>query len=477
MTQHRVLVLSPDTESQRVVEGVLAPLEYEVLGTGDQAVAVRLLGEMRVDVVLVDLTLGILSPVPRWKRRRSDRPREWPFDAREGFAVLRNLGTSESSPDGALVWLGNAERLSAYRFSVVNCLAKPVRASTLLALLKDALDQGRRPGLLPQPSPFARPVAVAPPEDLACIDQDRIELLRAVDSMQERAQLRGGEAPAPSPPSTRVFESLPRGLRTVLVADAHGEDRERLRDVLEPHGFTVHEVADGRDALRRALAQRPWLLVTDVDLPGLNGLELCSEVRKHSLIRHTPVVFLSAWDDFEERDRALRLKADDYIPKTASDRELLIRFQLVLNRYRELSHPVEAGGAIVGSVEVVGVSSLLQMCHLNQLSGTCSVRSANGVARVEFRKGEVVAAQSPSGRGAEAIYELLGWVEGQFEFLSGEPAPSPLFPHSFDFLLLEGCRRLDEKRARAMEGAGQPPVDAASRRSRTRRLESPRGWM
>ncbi len=476
MSQHRVLVLSPDTESQRVVEGVLTPLDYEVLSTGDQAVAVRLLGEMRVDVVLVDLTLGILSPVPRWKRRRSDRPREWPFDARDGFAVLRNLGTSEGSPDGALVWLGNGVRLSAYRFSVVNCLPRPVRVSALLAVLKDALEQGRRPALMPQQSPFVIPMA-GPPEDLACLDQERIELLRAVDSMQEGAQLRGGQTPPPSPPSTRVFESLPRGLRTVLVADSHSEDRQRLRDVLEPHSFTVHEVADGQEALRRALAQRPWLLVTDVDLPGLNGLELCSEVRKHSLIRHTPVVFLSAWDDFEERDRALRLKADDYIPKAASDRELLIRFQLVLNRYRDISHPLAAGGAIVGSVQVVGVSSILQMCHLNQLSGTCSVRSADGVARVEFRKGEIVGAQSPSARGSEAVYELLGWAEGQFEFVPGDPAPSPLLTHSFDFLLLEGCRRLDERRALAAEGVGGSSADASLRRSRARHVESPRGWM
>lgn len=472
MSQYRVLVLSPDTESQRIVEGVLAPFDYEVLSTGDQPVAVRLLGEMRVDVVLVDLTLGILSPVPRWKRRRSDRPREWPFDARDGFAVLRNLGTSDDSPDGALVWLGNGVRLSAYRFSVVDCLPRPVRASALLAALKEALEQGRRSAIVPLGSPAAIRWSGVP-EDLACLGQERIELLRAVDSMQERIQLRGGQPPPPSPPSTRVFESLPRGLRTVLVADSRSEDRQRLREVLEPHGFKVHEAADGPEALRRALAQRPWLLVTDVDLPGLNGLELCSEVRKHSLIRHTPVVFLSAWDDFEERDRALRLKADDYIPKAASDRELLIRFQLVLTRYREISHPLGASGAIVGSVEVVGVSSILQMCHLNQLSGTCSVRAAEGAARVEFRKGEIVAAQAPSARGAEAVYELLGWTAGQFEFVPGDPAPSPLLVHSFEFLLLEGCRRLDERRTLAAEGVGRSPADAMPRRSRARQSESP----
>jgi len=77
----------------------------------------------------------------------------------------------------------------------------------------------------------------------------------------------------------------------------------------------VLTAAEGGEGLRLALEHRPWLILTDVRMPGVDGVELCRRVRAHSLIRHTPVVFLSGWDDYKERYRGLEAGGDDFLSK------------------------------------------------------------------------------------------------------------------------------------------------------------------
>ena len=81
--------------------------------------------------------------------------------------------------------------------------------------------------------------------------------------------------------SASSFESLPEAFRTVLVVDDNEMLRQYLKDVLS-RGFGVYEAASGDEALRLALQSRPWLILTDVTMPGLDGLEQCRSIRRHS---------------------------------------------------------------------------------------------------------------------------------------------------------------------------------------------------
>jgi CheY-like chemotaxis protein len=234
----------------------------------------------------------------------------------------------------------------------------------------------------------------------------------------------------------------------VLVADDNPVFRTFLKDVLGRRGFVVYEAGDGEDALRVALEKRPWLILTDVAMPGVDGLEFCRRVRGHSLIRHTPLIFLSGWDDYKDRYRGLEAGADEYLSKDTPVRELLIRIQIVMKRFADLGAKAWRGPAVEGRLEVIGIPGLLQMCHLGRLSGVCTLASAGRRTEIVFKSGEVLAASGGGHTGAEAIYELLGWTDGQFSFVPGNPGDGKPIEQGIEELLIEGCRRLDEaKRA------------------------------
>src|SRR5262245_14612131 len=115
----------------------------------------------------------------------------------------------------------------------------------------------------------------------------------------------------------------------VLVA----EDDVNVADVvgryLEREGFEVEVVGDGRDALERALVDPPDLMVLDLMLPGLDGLEICRRVRA---LAPVPVIMLTAKGDEADRVAGLELGADDYVAKPFSPRELTARVKAVLRR-------------------------------------------------------------------------------------------------------------------------------------------------
>jgi CheY-like chemotaxis protein len=196
--------------------------------------------------------------------------------------------------------------------------------------------------------------------------------------------------------------------------------------------------------LKTALARRPWLILTEVNLPILDGFEFCRRVRSHSLLRHTPLVFLSAWDEYRERYHGLSLGADDYLSKQTDARELLIRLQIILKRFAEVGVRSRKGAAMEGGIELIGAPGMLQMCHLSRFTGVLTVRSGSGRVQIRLRDGELLSAESNEAKGAEAIFEFLTWSRGHFEFVPGDPGEGEPLPEKFDYLLLEGCRRLDE---------------------------------
>lgn len=253
----------------------------------------------------------------------------------------------------------------------------------------------------------------------------------------------------PSLPASRgrlpSFELVPEVLRDVLVVDDNAVFRRFLRDLLTGHGFTVHEATDGEEGLRVALEHRPWLILTDVRMPGGDGFEFCQRVRSHSLIRQTPLLFLSGWDDYRQRYRGLELGADDFLSKETSVRELLIRIQLLMKRYSDLSRGRQEAG-MSGEIEMIGAPGILQVCHLTRLTGTLEAQRDGHEARMRFREGEIVGADGQGATGVDAVFAFLAWETGRFQFTPGHLAEGTPLGAGFSQLLLEGCRRLDESR-------------------------------
>jgi two-component system OmpR family response regulator len=124
----------------------------------------------------------------------------------------------------------------------------------------------------------------------------------------------------------------------VLVADDDGHIREVVRYALEQAGFRVHEAADGRETLAVARDQPVDLLVLDIIMPELDGIEVCRRLRAESDV---PILFLTSRDDEIDRVLGLELGADDYLTKPFSPRELVARIRAVLRRVGPREHAPE----------------------------------------------------------------------------------------------------------------------------------------
>ncbi|GII84671.1 DNA-binding response regulator [Sphaerisporangium siamense] len=117
----------------------------------------------------------------------------------------------------------------------------------------------------------------------------------------------------------------------ILVVDDDPTVAEVVVKYLERDGHSVESVGDGAEALRRALANPPDLLVLDLMLPGMDGLQVCKKLRERWPV---PVIMLTALGEEIDRVVGLETGADDYVTKPFSPRELALRVQSVLRRAR-----------------------------------------------------------------------------------------------------------------------------------------------
>jgi two-component system phosphate regulon response regulator PhoB len=118
----------------------------------------------------------------------------------------------------------------------------------------------------------------------------------------------------------------------ILVVDDEEDILELVRYNLEKGGFQVSCAETGTDALRKARAELPDLIVLDLMLPGLDGLEVTSLLKNDSKTRHLPIIMLTAKGSEADIVRGLEAGADDYIAKPFSPKVLVARARAVLRR-------------------------------------------------------------------------------------------------------------------------------------------------
>jgi DNA-binding response OmpR family regulator len=115
----------------------------------------------------------------------------------------------------------------------------------------------------------------------------------------------------------------------ILIVDDEQRIIDLARMYIEQEGFRVESATDGREALDKILADEPALVVLDLMLPGMGGLEICRRVRAQSDV---PIIMLTALSDDVDKIVGLELGADDYLTKPFNPRELVARVKAILRR-------------------------------------------------------------------------------------------------------------------------------------------------
>lgn len=127
-------------------------------------------------------------------------------------------------------------------------------------------------------------------------------------------------------------------MQTILVIDDDDSLRDTIGLMLEQEGYRVHLASDGREGYERSLTLRPDLILVDLRLPGMSGVEICRQLRADKV--QTPIIVLSAVGDEIDKVLLLEIGADDYVTKPFGRRELMARMRAVLRRTVSEAHRV-----------------------------------------------------------------------------------------------------------------------------------------
>lgn len=211
---------------------------------------------------------------------------------------------------------------------------------------------------------------------------------------------------------------------TILIVDDNRVILQGLAPVLEDAGYRVITADDGDRAVEALLAERPDLIISDIQMPNLDGFYLCKIVRSRPETRDVPFLFLTSVDAPERRRQGFELGADDFIPKPFDGREVVLRVRNILKRLDrdDDEAPARATRPMEGTVGELPLADLLEMVNLHQRNATITL-TRPGAERgcIEVRGDDVTHASAGREFGLKAFFRLFTWSDALFklEYLSG----------------------------------------------------------
>ena len=214
---------------------------------------------------------------------------------------------------------------------------------------------------------------------------------------------------------------------TILVVDDNRAVLTALKSALEEAGFKVLTADDGDRAVGIIVKQKPDLIISDIQMPNLDGFFLCQIVRSRPETRTIPFIFLTALDAPPKRAHGFKIGADDFIPKPFDREEVVMRVKNVLKKASAAPHPPAAASesssvpkteTVRGNVAEFPLSDLLQMVNLNQKTGTIHLARPSGSGEergtIEVAPGVVVAASAGRQIGLKGFCRLFTWRDATF---------------------------------------------------------------
>ncbi|HST23032.1 MAG TPA: response regulator transcription factor [Blastocatellia bacterium] len=148
--------------------------------------------------------------------------------------------------------------------------------------------------------------------------------------------------------------------RNIVIVEDDEDISDSIRYNLEREGFRVRAATTGEDALDIIFDVSPNLILLDINLPRMNGFEICRRIRAEAMTAQVPILMLTARTDESDKVLGLNLGADDYITKPFSMRELVARVNAILRRVNEMdiAHSIYDSGVLV-----VDPTSFNVTCH------------------------------------------------------------------------------------------------------------------
>jgi CheY-like chemotaxis protein len=245
----------------------------------------------------------------------------------------------------------------------------------------------------------------------------------------------------------------------ILIVEDEPSVLNLFRYLLTDGGYSVTTAQSGPEAMEK-LDEGFDLVLTDLNMEDMDGMEVLEVVKERS--PKTAVIVVTGYATLDSAVEAMRRGADDYINKVESITKVLPSVEKALNNRKHRQQFIETirqqavddmvSTRVSGNLRDMSLTSVVQITCTDMKSARLVLRKPNSMPSgggregvIFFENGQIVHAAAGSLRGAEAIYELLGWDEGSFQIESNVVAPRQTVTVPWTQLLLEGVRKLDEQ--------------------------------
>jgi CheY-like chemotaxis protein len=232
----------------------------------------------------------------------------------------------------------------------------------------------------------------------------------------------------------------------VLIVDDNPLVRALLCHGMESHCEVV-SASDGADALMKSIDNPPDLIISDFRMPGLDGRQLFEKLRGREGTRNIPFVFVASRGDIEEKLRpAVGGGVEEFIPKPFFVADLVRQVKKIVDRLHleKMQKHAARPGVIQGRLEEMSVTELMQSLEMGQKTCRLTLRRNGEAAELYFNAGQCKHAHLGSTEGDTVAYQVIGWLDGEFQIEFGATSDRATTTLSTTGLLMEAMRLMDE---------------------------------
>jgi len=209
----------------------------------------------------------------------------------------------------------------------------------------------------------------------------------------------------------------------ILIVDDEASIIRMLKFALKKEGYNVITASNGREGYESALEDTPSLIISDIMMPEMDGLEMCNLVRQQSELKNIPFIFLTAKGDMSTRIQGLQSGADDFVVKPIDFKNLTKKIKQMLNyevasdvglSEPELFQEVKLSGNFADKKPV----SVLQNIESERLTGILDIdENGSNLGQVSFFKGSIIAANYGTSTGKDGVFKLLDEKSCDYRFV------------------------------------------------------------
>ncbi len=219
-----------------------------------------------------------------------------------------------------------------------------------------------------------------------------------------------------------------------------------LKQALEPH-CVVNVASDSTDALLRSIDDPPDLIISDYNMPGLDGKQLLEKLKSRANTSRVPVILMASRTDMNEKLRSVRDTVEDFLEKPFYIREAGSHLKHVIDKValEKMAREAASGDSTLnGSLAQMNVIDLLQSLELGRKN--CALTLTNNGERCElfFAEGQINHAVYEDLKGDDAVFKVLMWTGGNFRIDFTGKSTEQTTTRSTQGRLMEGLRILDE---------------------------------